>query len=364
MEEFLSQVYFDNSVKNYAYALAALIFALLLRRFVARWVVGAAYRILRPWFPEAKREDFDALLLSPVRMLMLLVVIPLIVGWMRFPSVLDFEYLSFSFKTIVIVFYKLCMYLAIAWLVFRSIDFISAILLARSSQTKNNSDDQAVMFLKEVLKLSVIILGILLILSNIFKFDVTAVLAGAGIAGLAVALAARETLENMLASVTIFLERPFTVGDYVEVEGLGGLVEKVGFRSTRLRTMEKTFVTLPNKKMIDGALDNVSLRTMRRVNTNIGLTYGTSAETMQLVIADIRSYIEAKADTSGETTVVFNSFGDSSLNIYIQYYLQNENWPEFMRSQEAVNFKIMQIVQAHDTDFAFPTQTLHLNQEA
>ena len=117
--------------------------------------------------------------------------------------------------------------------------------------------------------------------------NIIALTTGLGIGGIALAMASKESLENLLGSFTIFLDQPFTVGDTVTVGSITGTVEKVGFRSTRIRTFDKSIVTVPNKKMIDAELDNLGMRPVRRVKFNIGLTYETSIEQMKLIVADI-----------------------------------------------------------------------------
>ena len=124
----------------------------------------------------------------------------------------------------------------------------------------------------------VVIFGVLIILGNIFGIEITALAAGLGIGGVAVALASKESLENLLGSFTIFFDQPFTVGDIVTVGNITGLVEKVGFRSTRIRTFDKSLVSVPNKKMVDADLDNLGKRDVRRVKFYLGLTYDTKID--------------------------------------------------------------------------------------
>ena len=145
-------------------------------------------------------------------------------------------------------------------------------------------DDQLVPFAMEIIKFIVYIFTIFIILGNVLGVNVTALVTGLGIGGLALAMASKESLENLLGSFTIFLDKPFTVGDNVTAGTITGTVEKVGFRSTQIRTFDKSLVTVKNKKMIDAELDNLGMRPVRRVKFDIGLNYETTAEQMKNIV--------------------------------------------------------------------------------
>ncbi|MBL4623758.1 MAG: mechanosensitive ion channel, partial [Flavobacteriales bacterium] len=155
-------------------------------------------------------------------------------------------------------------------------------------------------------------------------------LAGLGVGGLALALAAKESLENLLSSFTIFFDKPFVLGDTVKVGGVVGTVEKVGFRSTRLRTPEKSYVTIPNRKMIDAELDNLSLRTFRRVKQTVGLTYGTPVSSIQLIVQDIQQLIDGHQHTNQDGKAKFTDFGASSLDVMVNYYVDTMDWRVYL----------------------------------
>jgi MscS family membrane protein len=163
-----------------------------------------------------------------------------------------------------------------------------------------------------------VLCSIFIVLGVIFNLDVGSIVAGLGIGGLAVALAGKESLENLFASFTIFLDRPFTVGEVVQVGSISGKVEKVGFRSTRIRTMDKSTLTIPNKMMIDQPLDNLSQRRFRRASYQLCLTYDTPIPVMRSICEDVREAISEQELTRSESPIVhFTDFGESSLNITI-----------------------------------------------
>lgn len=250
---------------------------------------------------------------------------------------------------------------SLSWIVLRIIDYISLILHKKASETENKMDDQLIPFIVEIGKIATYIITLLIIMSNIFSVNITALATGLGIGGIALAMASKESLENLLGSFTIFFDRPFTVGDVVTVGSITGAVEKVGFRSTRIRTFDKSLVTVPNKKMIDAELDNLGERPIRRVKFNIGLTYDTEAKQIKNIVKDIQEMIDAHPKTNQDGKVRFQEFGDSSLNLLILYYVNSPRWDNLIDVREDINYEIMEIVKKHGSDFAFPSTTVYVN---
>jgi len=213
-------------------------------------------------------------------------------------------------------------------------------------------------FIKELSKIITIIFAFFVILGSVFNLNVATIIAGLGIGGIAVALAAQDTLQNLLGSFTIFADKPFLVGDLIRIDHFEGTVEKVGFRSTAIRTLDKTLVIIPNKKMVDSPLENLSLRNLRRMKFNIGLRYDSSTEVMRKIAEEIRQLLDKHPATTDDTLVTFDSFGDSSLNIQILYFIEIVDYNEYMRIRQDFNYRIMEIVSANGAEFAFPSQTV------
>ncbi|MBL4753199.1 MAG: mechanosensitive ion channel family protein [Flavobacteriales bacterium] len=245
----------------------------------------------------------------------------------------------------------------------RLTDFIGLLLLRQAAKTDSTADDQIIQFVKEALKIFTYIFAFLFILGAVFKLNIGAMVAGLGIGGLAIALAAQDTLQNVIASFIIFFDKPFVVGDYIKVEGISGVVEKIGFRSTRIRTLEKSFLTIPNNMLVSNVLDNMSLRTFRRSKFQIGVLYETSIDQIKEIVRDIQAYIDEHEKTNQDGLVRFGEFGDSSLNITVLLYVDTQSYDEYMMVLEDINFKIMEIVKKHGSDFAFPSTTVYLHKE-
>ena len=239
-------------------------------------------------------------------------------------------------------------------------NLISLILHKRAEQTENKMDDQLIPFVIDIVKIITYIFALIIVMGNIFNVNVTALATGVGIGGIAIAMASKESLENLLGSFTIFLDQPFTVGDTVTVGSVTGTVEKVGFRSTRIRTFDRSLVTLPNKKMIEAELDNLGMRPVRRVKFNVGLTYETSPDQMKAIVSEIQEMINQHEKTNQEGKVRFQEFGSSSLDILVMYFVDSPRWDDLIDVKEDVNYKIMEIVKRNNSDFAFPSTTVYL----
>ena len=363
MEQFLNQLLFENPIKYYLWALGAIFLVLLLNRYVARFIVSIMFRIFRLWLPDAKAGEFSRLLLLPIRWLFVLLAGLFILQILKFPNAWEMEIMDIPLRRWRRGIIELIFIIVATWIIVRVIDAISIVIFGRTKdgEERNPADRQILLFVKDLIKITILISCILFILRNVFKLDVTALLTTAGIAGIALALAAKETLQNLIASFTIFLEQPFVVGDYVQLDSTSGIVEKVGFRSTRLRTTEKTFVTIPNSKMIEGALDNMSKRTFRRVQFTVALSYKTKREQIRAILEELKEYISSYAYSETDITVVFDSFGENSLNIFVQYYLNEESWPLFMQHKEEINFKIIEVVRKHKAYFGVPERIVYID---
>lgn len=252
-------------------------------------------------------------------------------------------------------------YSSVIWLVYRLIDVLENYLTRITSATESKLDDQLVPLIRKTLKVFVVILGTIFILQNL-DIDVASLLTGLGIGGLAFALAARDTLANFFGSITIFIDKPFQVGDWVVAGNIEGTVEEVGFRSTRIRTFYNSLVSVPNAKIADSAIDNLGLRQYRRMKMTLGLTYSTTAEQMQAFVDGVRAIVQANPHTRKDYYEIhFNSFGDFSLNVLVYIFFKVPNWSEELKERHNILLEILKMAEAIGVEFAFPTQTLHLD---
>lgn len=214
--------------------------------------------------------------------------------------------------------------------------------------------------LGKTLKVFVVIIGALTA-AQFMGWPVTSVIAGLGIGGVAVALAAQNTLANIIGTLTILADRPMRVGDFIKVDGQEGNVESIGLRSTRLRTPDGHLVTIPNKIMSDSPIVNVSRRPTIRQLITISLTYDTSAERVQEAVRILREIFQAHPQTH-DFIVNWRDLGPHSLDIFVVYWCKSTDFKQFLVALEAINLDIKKRFDAAKLEFAFPTQTIQLHQ--
>jgi MscS family membrane protein len=228
-----------------------------------------------------------------------------------------------------------------------------------------NGQSQAVQLLppgRKTLKALIFVMALLVTLDN-FGFNVTALLAGLGVGGIAVALAAQKTLENFFGGITIYADRPVRVGDFCRFGDKIGTVEEIGLRSTRVRTLDRTVVSVPNAEFSSLQLENFSKRDRIWYHPSIGLRYETTPDQLRFVLVEIRRmlYAHPKVDPD-PARIRFESFGAYSLNLEIFAYVSVTDYGEFLEVAEDLNLRIMDIVEQAGTGFAFPSQTTYLEQ--
>ncbi len=245
------------------------------------------------------------------------------------------------------------------WFLFRIVDVAVQYLAHVAKRTDSKLDDQLVPLLRKALKVTIgVFCGVWVI--QMLGYSVSSLIAGLGIGGLAVALALQDTLSNFFGSIFIFLDQPFAVGDLVKMGEIEGTVERIGFRSTRVRAFDATLISIPNKHVADSQVDNWTKRPKRRVLQTVGVTYETTAEEMEAAVADIRALLEADEDVDQEYMVVrFADFGDSSLNVLVLYFTKSTDYAVHMEVRERMNLQIMRALRARGLSIAFPTRTVY-----
>ena len=370
--QLLQTEFLGNSIQDYCWFLGAIVVGLLFKKLISRYFSKLLYKLIGKKDSEIGVEKFNELLSKPIGLFIMLSIIYLGASHIQYPPSWNLGNVEeFGLKMMVSKVYALIYVISIFWILLKVIDYVGLILFARAEKTENKMDDQLIPFIIEIAKILTYIFALFIIMGNVFDVNITALATGLGIGGIALAMASKESLENLLGSFTIFFDRPFTVGDMVTVGSVTGRVEKVGFRSTRIRTLDRSLVTVPNKKMIDAELDNLGMRPIRRVKFSVGLTYHTSIEQIKKIVADMQTMIdnhprttnaEGKKSKDKEGKVRFDEFGDSSLNIFVLYYVDSPKWADLIDVRQDVNYKIMEIVKKHNSDFAFPSTTVYLQQ--
>jgi len=206
-----------------------------------------------------------------------------------------------------------------------------------------------------------VVFGLLMIAQSLGA-DVKAFLAGLGLGGLAFALAAQDTIANLFGSVVVAIDQPFKIGEAVQIGTNVGVVEDIGLRSTKIRTLDKALVIIPNKTVAGEAITNLSRFTQRRVAQTLGLTYDTTPDQMESIVAELRRLITEEPGVDKNSVVVsFNNYGASSLDILVVYLTVGPDFGEHLKIRERLNLAFMRAVAARGLSFAFPTQTVQLD---
>lgn len=229
--------------------------------------------------------------------------------------------------------------------------------------TKNNDDQlntTAIKFINNIVKILIVIFAVVMILSEL-GYNINGLITGIGVGGLAISLAAQEAISNLISGFIIIFEKPFKVGDLIQTPSIHGFVEEVKMRSTTIRMLDDSLVTIPNSSLTKEALTNISAMDKRRIEINFGLIYNTSNETIEKCKKDIIDYCKNSKDIMAEPLRVhFKYFGDSSIDFQVVCYTVTGDLDEYLNILENVNLEIKKIIELNDTEFAFPTTSVYL----
>lgn len=249
--------------------------------------------------------------------------------------------------------------LLIIYLLAKAVDTMVAILKKRAEKTPSSLDDQLVPLAGKVTKGLIWGIGLLLFFQNVLGYNVSGLIAGLGVGGVAVAFAAQDMIANIFGAVMIFVDRPFNVGDAISMEGYEGAIETIGLRSTRVRTWDGTLVVIPNRTVASANITNLAARPTRRTNFTIGLVYDTSTEKLERALSILRKILSEHPSTA-QSRAYFNRFGDFSLNILVQHWCKEMDYEVYLRALEEMNLEIKRQFEKEGIEFAFPTQTIEI----
>ena len=260
-----------------------------------------------------------------------------------------------------LVVYQMAMTLCICKGLYHASDV--ATLLLKSCGEEIRSNKTLLSLLDTTYKVLVVILGVATIAQE-SGFPIGSIVAGAGLVGLTISLAAQESASNLFSGIVILLDKPFSVGDWITVGDVEGEVIDINFRSTRIRSLDKTINVETNSKICSSTVQNAALRTMRPYKFNLGVTYGTTRPKLEQLMADLKAMLDKSPYTNKGTNIVqLVSFGDSSINILVSAYLTTNAYTEFLQMQNDLNLNIMDIMQADGVDFAFPSTSVYIEKK-
>ena len=248
-------------------------------------------------------------------------------------------------------------------LALRILDLLIAYAERYARQTDNRMDEQVIPIVNRTIAIFIVLGGVFQIL-NLLDVNVTALIAGISIGGLALALAAQDTVKNLIGSAMIFMDRPFQIGDYISTDGMSGTIEEVGFRTTRLRQVDNSVISIPNGTISNSNIVNFGVRDSRMFGFDIGLTYESPVESLQEFVEGCKQLIQAHPQTLNDRYLVhFKALNASSMDVVFRTYINVETYGEEMIVREEILYGIVQLCQACGLDFAFPSKTVYLRKE-
>ncbi|MBL7741238.1 MAG: mechanosensitive ion channel [Chitinophagaceae bacterium] len=350
MNDLLQKIWLGNPLRSYLVVAAVIFLVLIFKRYISRYFAGVLFQLVSRIWKNLDRSSFISLVVKPLGMFLLILVSIVALHKLRFPEELNEELYGYSIKSIFHSTGTIILIVAFIRLLLRIITFISLILERKANLTPDQTDNQLVVFFRDFFKVVIAIIGILMVLKFAFGFDISSVLTGLSIVGAAIALALRESLENLIASFIIFFDKPFTLGDLVKVQNITGNVERIGLRSTRIRTDTKTYVTVPNKQMVDSILDNLSLRTQLKGELRLQVGLSASSSSLQELISGIKKILEHRSIES--FTVSLNDIAVNAFLVNADYFTSPMTHREYLAIKEEINLAVLQLMEKMKIEIA------------
>ena len=356
---FLDQTFIGITLEAWVTALAILIVAWIIKK-----IFGVIYdRVLHSITAKTK-NDYDDLIITslryPAEFLIFIGGLYLALETLQLPTEpIDMQALSEALIKVLVT-------ITITWAMFNLVSIFDRIMKKWSERSESTLDDNFASMLSKCLRGLIIFLAVLMAIQNL-GYSISGLLASLGIGGIAVAMAAKDSIANIFGSLMIIFDKPFRSGDWVVAGDIEGTVEAVGFRSTKIRTFAKTLITVPNNVIANMAIDNFSRMPKRRIKLNIGVTYDTTSAQMREAVESIRELLRKHPAIDQEFFLVnFTDFGASSLDIMVYCFTTTTAWGEYLDARQDLSLQIMDLLEGLGLEIAFPSQTIYLpnqNQE-
>lgn len=358
--EFLDRIILDNTIRSYLIVIAIIIVLLLFKRLLSHGIASLLFLLIKKQPHAIDKKVFISLTLRPLSWFLFFIVAVPALDKLNFPSDWFFKVHGVSSndileKTGVTLIIGSFFYFAVSF-----IDFVALLLESRANISKDKNHGQVITFFRDLLKVIIYLIGLLFILKAAFNQNIGSLLTGLSIVGAAMALAAKESIENLIASFIIFFDKPFFTGDTLKVNNVTGTVEKIGLRSTRIRTSEKTLVTVPNKQMVDSVVDNMSMRTQRRAEMKLALSEKTKSEAIKKLITDIKATLDKRDGEIIKSSVFLTDYNKDGATVTIEYFTHPFTKSEFDKIKQAINFKLMELMDEQDHKMSTTASTINI----
>jgi MscS family membrane protein len=344
----LTQHFFGIPLGNIIMAFISLFFFLVLRKLFATLVI----QVLHP-LAKSTQNHYDERILLALKGPIAFVFI--IIGVRLFFALLFLESSIIDNIISSMIAYNLF------WALYELVNALRGVVYHFTSRFNPELSYEVGNFILAIIKGIVLVIGLGSIL-QVWGINIGGLVAGLGIGGLAFALAAKDTAANLFGSIALLLDKSIRIGEWIKIGDVEGTVEDIGMRTTKIRSFGKSLITLPNQVIANSPIENFSRRGIRRIKMTIGVTYSTTAEQMQNILIDIKEMLKNHEGIAQKETMLvnFTSFDESSMGIFIYTFTNTSNWQKYMDIKEDVNLKIMGIIEKNGSDFAFPSQSLYI----
>ena len=348
----IDQIILSNALRSYLLVAAILLVTLLIKRLISRFFASMIYTWVDKKNHSDLRKNHVHRLIVPIEQFLIFLVAIIAIYELKFPEAWDLKLFKLSLQQFLDSGVKFMFVLLLIRVSLRTLEFISIILENKARLTKDLSDDQLVLFFRDFFKVIIYIIGVLLVLRYVFNESIGNLVTSLSLVGAAIALSTRESLENIIASFIIFFDKPFTVGDLVKVSGFTGTIEKIGLRSTRIRTQDKTYISVPNKQMVDSIVDNFSLRSERKIDMDLQLSVTTSAQAMADFANHMRTILKAEIELNSFQVFVSES-GKQYHALHIECLVNMEmDMDAFQMLRERLNLAAIEYANTHQIQFS------------
>lgn len=356
LDNFLQREYLGQEAHRYLIAFLVVLVSLVARRVfdrvVARW--------LHKW-AEKTSFRYDDILISSLVPPVNALVFSLGIFFAIFSFTLPTD--PYDFPRIIAQAYHVTLSLIGVWAAYRLCDLVAEVTRGFLAGHDEELADHFTPLVRQAIRITVILIGGILIIQNL-GYSVTSLVAGLGIGGLAIALAAQDTVANLFGTVVMFTDKPFKIGDWIRFGEVDGFVEEFGFRSVKVRTWANTLLYIPNKMVTSEIIENCTSMRKRRVKMTVGVQYNSPPETVSELVRRIEELLKNDEGVNQEYMLVkFTDFGPSSLDIFIYYFTSSTAWAEHLEVRQRINLAIMGLVDELGLAFAFPSRTLYFGDQ-
>jgi len=348
----LDQQILSNPIRSYLIILGIILGTLIIKRLISRFFASLIYT----WIDKKNHSELRKIhvhrLVVPIEWFLIFLVAIVALYELQFPAAWNIHLFKLTLQQGIESAVKLIFIILFIRVCLRTLEFIAIILEEKSKLTKDQSDDQLVLFFRDFFKVILYIVGVLLILHYVFNENIGNLVTSLSIVGAAIALSMRESLENIIASFIIFFDKPFSIGDLVKVNNFTGTIEKIGLRSTRIRTQEKTYISVPNKQMVDNIVDNISMRSERKIEMDLQLNVNTNSESISEFCKFLRMHITQQHGVINSMVFLAES-GKMAHIIHAEIYVDIQlEFSKFQMLRESINLAAIQFANTNQIKFA------------